>query len=77
MTFIGPRRNVHGQGAGVFRMSDAMPTGEKPAEDAPPARPESLPRCRRTEIARLNDEIVNELKTVYDPEIPADITRSV
>jgi FeS assembly SUF system protein len=25
------------------------------------------------EIARLNDEIVTALKTVYDPEIPADI----
>jgi FeS assembly SUF system protein len=25
------------------------------------------------EIARLTDEIVNALKTVYDPEIPADI----
>ena len=25
------------------------------------------------EMARLTDEIVGELKTVYDPEIPADI----
>jgi FeS assembly SUF system protein len=25
------------------------------------------------EMARLSDEIVNALKTVYDPEIPADI----
>ena len=25
------------------------------------------------EIARMTDEIVNALKTVYDPEIPADI----
>ena len=53
-------------------MSDDTPTVEKPAEGAP-RRPESLPRCRRTEITRLNDEIVTALKTVYDPEIPADI----
>jgi FeS assembly SUF system protein len=26
-----------------------------------------------TELARLSDEIVGALKTVYDPEIPADI----
>src|SRR2546430_10698133 len=25
------------------------------------------------ELARLTDDIVSELKTVYDPEIPADI----
>ena len=33
---------------------------------SPPALPEG-------EIARLTDEIVAALKTVYDPEIPADI----
>ncbi len=27
----------------------------------------------REELARLTDEIVSALKTVYDPEIPADI----
>jgi FeS assembly SUF system protein len=35
------------------------------AEAAPPPAPD--------EIARLTDEIVAALKTVYDPEIPADI----
>ena len=30
-------------------------------------------RCRETELARLTDDIVAALKTVYDPEIPADI----
>jgi len=39
--------------------------------DAPkPEIPSALPEA---EIARLTDEIVAALKTVYDPEIPADI----
>jgi FeS assembly SUF system protein len=39
--------------------------------DAPkPETPSALPEA---EIARLTDEIVAALKTVYDPEIPADI----
>jgi FeS assembly SUF system protein len=33
-------------------------------------RPSSIPA---DEMARLTDEIVGALKTVYDPEIPADI----
>src|SRR5260370_30582313 len=33
-------------------------------------RPSAIPP---DEMARLSDEIVNALKTVYDPEIPADI----
>jgi FeS assembly SUF system protein len=37
-----------------------------PATEAPPAIPPE-------EMARLTDEIVGALKTVYDPEIPADI----
>ena len=54
-------------------MSDDTPTVEKPAEGAQPApagKPSALPEA---EIARLTDEIVTALKTVYDPEIPADI----
>jgi FeS assembly SUF system protein len=39
------------------------------AEDAA-AQPPAVPA---DEMARLSDEIVNALKTVYDPEIPADI----
>jgi FeS assembly SUF system protein len=34
------------------------------------ARPSAIPA---DEMARLTDEIVAALKTVYDPEIPADI----
>jgi FeS assembly SUF system protein len=54
-------------------MSDDTPTAEKLAKSAPPTqagRPSSL---LDAEISRLNDEIVTALKTVYDPEIPADI----
>ena len=51
-------------------MSDDTPTVEKPAEGAPPVKSSAL---QEAEIARLTDEIVTALKTVYDPEIPADI----
>jgi FeS assembly SUF system protein len=40
------------------------------AADAPATAGSALPQ---DEIARLTDDIVNALKTVYDPEIPADI----
>jgi FeS assembly SUF system protein len=41
-------------------------TSETPARQPPSAIPPQ-------EMARLTDEIVGALKTVYDPEIPADI----
>ena len=44
---------------------------------APPAEPAAATpgasKLPEAEIARLTDEIVAGLKTVYDPEIPADI----
>ena len=43
--------------------------GEAGAEPAPGAA-SALPEA---EIARLTDDIIAALKTVYDPEIPADI----
>ena len=46
-------------------MTDETKTEAKPAE-----RPSTIPP---EEMARLTDEIVGALKTVYDPEIPADI----
>ena len=53
---------------------DAPPTApaaEAPASAAPvKAEGSALPA---EEIARLSDDIVAALKTVYDPEIPADI----
>ena len=50
-------------------MTDETNNGEaktEPVAEAASALPEA-------EIARLTDEIVTALKTVYDPEIPADI----
>ncbi|MFP3701779.1 hypothetical protein SB758_40525, partial [Burkholderia sp. SIMBA_013] len=41
-------------------------------EDA--AKPSSIPP---DELARLSDDVIAALKTVYDPEIPADIFRTV
>ena len=56
-------------------MSDESKPAATPAEsaaapDTPKATGSALPEA---EIARLTDEIVAGLKTVYDPEIPADI----
>jgi FeS assembly SUF system protein len=39
----------------------------------PAAETEAASALPEAEIARLTDEIVAALKTVYDPEIPADI----
>lgn len=49
-------------------MTDDVNESGKPAAaaDTPSALPEG-------EISRLTDEIVAAIKTVYDPEIPADI----
>src|ERR1700731_1251988 len=44
----------------------ATATAEPPIADKPSAIPAE-------EMSRLTDEIVGALKTVYDPEIPADI----
>ena len=49
---------------------DAKPDTTPAAADAPATAASALPQ---DEIARLTDEIVASLKTVYDPEIPADI----
>ena len=49
---------------------DAKPDTTSAAADAPATAASALPQ---DEIARLTDEIVASLKTVYDPEIPADI----
>ena len=50
----------------------ASPAGAGGAGGAPDAveRPSTIPA---DEMARLTDEIVAALKTVYDPEIPADL----
>ena len=53
-----------------------VPAPEAPSASAVTAAPaqEGAPQNAAPEdIARLTDEIVTALKTVYDPEIPADI----
>jgi FeS assembly SUF system protein len=45
-------------------------TSGAPAGTTPAATGSAIPA---DEMARLSDEIVGALKTVYDPEIPADI----
>lgn len=45
-----------------------------PADSAPPAdAPAQASAIPADELARITDDIVSALKTVYDPEIPADI----
>jgi FeS assembly SUF system protein len=51
-------------------MSDETPVSEKPPENAAVNGSSALPK---EELERLTDEIIAGLKTVYDPEIPADI----
>jgi FeS assembly SUF system protein len=51
--------------------SEATLTAAAPAEIA--AAPASEPALPADEVARMTDEIIAALKTVYDPEIPADI----
>lgn len=50
------------------RESGAAP--EKPPENAAISRPSAMPQ---EELDQLTDGIIAALKTVYDPEIPADI----
>jgi FeS assembly SUF system protein len=47
--------------------------GMPAAAPRPPTAAESSPALPEGELARLTDEIIAALKTVYDPEIPADI----
>jgi FeS assembly SUF system protein len=48
----------------------AVTTPETTGAAAAAERPSAIPA---DEMARMTDEIVTALKTVYDPEIPADI----
>jgi FeS assembly SUF system protein len=49
---------------------EETPVAEKPRENAAINAASALPA---DELSRLTDDIVAALKTVYDPEIPADI----
>jgi len=54
-------------------MSDETPTVDKTDANVPPSASGAASSLPQDEVDRLTDEIVNALKTVYDPEIPADI----
>jgi FeS assembly SUF system protein len=51
-------------------MPDTTTVAEKPAENAAVTRSSALPQ---EELDQITDGIVAAIKTVYDPEIPADI----
>jgi FeS assembly SUF system protein len=55
----------HREAESAERITPAQATGAEAAE-----KPSAIPP---DEMSRLTDEIVSALKTVYDPEIPADI----
>lgn len=61
-------------GMNEIRIEDQTMTAEATAktQDATEeaAKPSSIPPG---ELARLSDDVISALKTVYDPEIPADI----
>jgi FeS assembly SUF system protein len=50
--------------------ADAAAVPERPPENAAVTASSALPQ---DELYRLTDEIIAGLKTVYDPEIPADV----
>lgn len=50
--------------------ADLMAVADKPPENAAISGSPALPQ---EELGRLTDDIIAGLKTVYDPEIPADI----
>src|ERR1700740_1066223 len=53
------------------KLDESNAAAEQPATEQPAAgKPSAIPP---EEMSRLTDEIVGALKTVYDPEIPADI----
>lgn len=54
-------------------MDDASHTAESTALDMTTNAAVSGSTIPTDELARLTDDIVSALKTVYDPEIPADI----
>jgi len=58
--------------SGFRDMSDET-SQESPIVTAEATRPPESSALPEAELARLTDDIIAALKTVYDPEIPADI----
>jgi FeS assembly SUF system protein len=53
--------------------AETAPEQQPPAVQAVPLAPAQSSGLPEGELARLTDEIIAALKTVYDPEIPSDI----
>jgi len=53
--------------------AETAPEQQPPAVRAAPLAPAQSSGLPEGELARLTDEIIAALKTVYDPEIPSDI----
>ena len=60
------------QGAGHVRMSEETKTAD-PRRRRTRSRPRGGSAIPAEELGRMTDDIIGALKTVYDPEIPADI----
>ena len=54
-------------------MTDETKTTDIKTTDAPLAPAAEASKLPEAEVARMTDEIIAALKTVYDPEIPSDI----
>jgi FeS assembly SUF system protein len=54
-------------------MMDDANTSDTATAEAPVQRAFSASAIPAEELARITDDIISALKTVYDPEIPADI----
>jgi FeS assembly SUF system protein len=65
-----PKPDTAGAAVADDAAASAAPQAAEPASAAALAPNAEAPSG---DMARLSDEIVNALKTVYDPEIPADI----
>ena len=50
-----------------------MPDSTPHTEDVPDAALEAPPPLPQAELDRLTDALIDQLKTVFDPEIPVDI----
>ncbi len=62
-------RRANSSGESMSEVDDKAETGDLQHREAGPS-PSAIPQ---EELARMTDDIIGALKTVYDPEIPADI----
>ena len=70
MTDDANKTALEGAAAATTAAAGDAPNGAAPVAAETGERPSNIPA---DEMSRLTDEIVAALKTVYDPEIPADL----